>query len=165
MKITTKTGDNGTTSLYDGTRVEKDDLRIELNGQIDELNAALGLCKAIDVENQQIYEHIQQNLMTIMSIIANPSMPPKSDDLRQLRQMTSRMESFITAVGKEVGGFVFVLPGKSTIDAVIHLARTKCRTCERRFISLARQVPLSDELRVYLNRLSDYLFALTLSKE
>lgn len=165
MKITTKTGDGGMTSLYDGTRVAKDDLRIELNGQIDELNAALGLCKALDAEHRRTYELIQQNLMVLMGIIANPSLPPRAADLQQLRQTTEVMEGIISAIGMAEKGFNFVLPGKSTADAALHLARTKCRTCERRLITLARQAALPDELRVYLNRLSDYLFALTLSKE
>lgn len=183
MKITTKTGDGGMTSLYDGTRVAKDDLRIELNGEIDELNAALGLCKTLDADErrnidkrlltderpnadeQLPFESIQQCLITLMGIIASPSKKPKADDLQQLRQMTATMETFITAVASKGKEFSFVLPGKNILDAAIHTARTKCRTCERRLITLTHTQALPQELQIFLNRLSDYLFALSLSKE
>lgn len=157
MLITTKTGDNGTTSLYNGLRVDKDDARIELNGEIDELNALLGLCK-VSTGNKEPFENIQRQLMNIMTIVANDGLatPEKLDSLQQ---HIDYMEQQITQAGKGKH-FDFVLPGRNMTDATIHMARAKARTCERRMVTLGKAVELPSLLLVYLNRLSDFLFAL-----
>lgn len=189
--ITTKTGDRGETSLYDGTRVSKDDARIELNGELDELNALLGLCKATAGQTEP-YETVQRELMTVMAIVAEGYRhPAKADELAQrqneLMAAVERMEAEIRerTVGRR---FSFVLPGRDPLDAALHMARTKTRTCERRLVSIIRmeqtsspKVPASTKqsshaahhssheislqpyttLQTYLNRLSDFLFCLT----
>lgn len=163
--ITTKKGDHGETSLYDGTRVGKDDARIELNGELDEFNALLGLCKAV-AGTPQPYEQVQRELMQVMALVANGYRDGRDADRRQsaldlLATAVGRMEAHIAQVsqGRQ---FDFVLPGQSLLDAHLHLARTKARTCERRLVSLARTQAQPPILQTYLNRLSDYLFCLSL---
>lgn len=161
--ITTKKGDKGQTSLFDGTRVAKDDPRIELNGQLDELNAVLGLCKATASEPRP-YEQVQLELMQLMALVANGYRHDRDAQkwqvaLDTLATAVGRMEGFIAEVSQG-RKFSFVLPGASLADAYLHLARTKVRTCERRLVSLAQMEPQPPILQTYLNRLSDYLFCL-----
>ena len=169
--ITTKKGDGGETSLYDGTRVSKDDARIELNGELDELNALLGLCKAV-TQQVEPFEQKQKELMTVMGVVANgyQSRPDKdalSEALDTLLKAINVMEDDIKreTYGKK---FNFVLPGRDLADAALHLARTKARTCERRLVTLSN-IDSTDEqqyqwsvLKKYLNRLSDFLFCLSI---
>ena len=154
MIITTKTGDHGTTSLYTGERVEKDDLRIELN-------ALLGLCKAQSGEREP-FESLQRQLTSVMTIAASNG-KAEPDTLRALQQTIDKMEAHIAEVGRH-RHFTFLLPGRNVADATLHLARAKARTCERRFVTLNRQMSFPDVIRIYLNRLSDYLFSLILDK-
>ncbi|MGI6243758.1 MAG: ATP:cob(I)alamin adenosyltransferase [Prevotella sp.] len=167
--ITTKRGDRGETSLYDGTRVNKDDARIELNGELDELNAMLGLCKAV-TQQLEPYEQIQKELMIVMGIVANGYQARSDADaltraLHTLLVAIDRMEAYIK---RETEGkkFNFVMPGRNLPDAALHLARTKTRTCERRLVTLShlegadKQQEEWTVLKKYLNRLSDYLFCL-----
>ena len=169
--ITTKKGDQGETSLYDGTRVRKDDMRIELNGELDELNALLGLCKAT-TQRAEPFEKIQRELMSVMAIIANgyqhrPDVDALPRAIDVLQESLSQMETCIQEAtrGKK---FDFVLPGKSLADAALHLARTQTRTCERRLVSLASRETTEGNrhcyaiLKKYLNRLSDFLFSLSI---
>ncbi len=167
--ITTKKGDGGETSLYDGTRVSKDDARIELNGELDELNAMLGLCKAVTQQTEP-FELLQKEMMVIMGIVANgyqskPREDTLSKALNTLLTAIDRMEAYIK---RETQGnkFNFVMPGRNLADATLHLARTKARTCERRLVTLSN-IEYTDKqqdkwtvLKIYINRLSDYLFCL-----
>jgi len=98
MIITTKTGDHGTTSLYTGERVEKDDLRIELNGEMDELNALLGLCKAQSGEREP-FESLQRQLTDVMTIVASNGKAAE-DTLQALQQSVDKMEAHIAEVGR-----------------------------------------------------------------
>lgn len=161
MIITTKTGDHGSTSLYTGERVEKDDLRIELNGEMDELNALLGLCKAQSGQ-QEPFETLQRQLTDVMTIVASNG-KAEEDTLLALQQSVDKMEAHIAEVGRH-RRFTFLLPGRNVADATLHLARAKARTCERRFVTLNRQMSFPEVVRIYLNRLSDYLFSLILDK-
>ncbi|KXB40614.1 ATP:cob(I)alamin adenosyltransferase [Bacteroidales bacterium KA00344] len=169
--ITTKKGDGGTTSLYDGTRVSKDDARIELNGELDELNALLGLCKAV-TQQAEPFEQKQKELMTVMSVVANgyqsrPGKDALSEALDTLLMAINEMEDDIKreTYGKK---FNFVLPGGDMADAALHLARTKARTCERRLVTLSNIENVDEQqyqwsvLKKYLNRLSDYLYCLSI---
>lgn len=159
-KITTKTGDNGTTGLCNGERVSKDDARIELNGTLDELNAWLGLVKVEDHEwDEEAYDAIQQQLMRIMGIVAGFH---SDDDKASLQASVDKMESYIDA-HRDAAPFAFVRPGTSRMNALLHIARTKARTCERRYVTLAATAPYPAEIGVYLNRLSDYLFVKALA--
>ncbi len=159
MIITTKTGDHGSTSLYTGERVEKDDMRIELNGEMDELNALLGLCKAQSGQ-QEPFETLQRQLTDVMTIVASNG-KAEEGTLLALQQSIDKMEAHIAEVGRH-RHFTFLLPGRSVADATLHLARAKARTCERRFVTLNRQMSFPEVIRIYLNRLSDYLFSLIL---
>lgn len=167
--ITTKKGDGGETSLYDGTRVSKDDARVELNGELDELNVLLGLCKAV-TQQADPFEQKQKELMTVMGIVANgcqsgPEKDALSEALDMLVEATGVMEEDIRC-GTQGKKFNFVLPGKDLADAALHLARTKTRTCERRLVTLSNIENADGQqykwtvLKKYLNRLSDYLFCL-----
>lgn len=159
-KIYTKRGDGGMTALGNGRRVSKDDLRIELLGQLDELNATIGLVKAFTGNNTP-WNDIQDQLMSLMSIISKEYKELDEKDNSYFQEITKKMEIDIDRLSDQ-GKFGFVKPGNHVAEALIHLARTKARTCERRLTSLAKTSPVPSVIRIYMNRLSDYLFALTL---
>lgn len=148
-QIYTKTGDTGTTSLRDGVRVNKDDIRIEANGEIDMLNSLIGLM----AEGNQLLTDIQRELMTVMSHVATPD---GKQNPRQLHcdELTTRMEQAIDASKTPAG---FVLP-----RGIAHVARAQCRTAERRLWTVHRQHPLDESILRMINRLSDYLFVCAL---
>ena len=164
-QIYTKTGDEGLTSLREGVRVAKDDPRIETNGQIDQLNACLGVVRSMlgdDEENRDLIHAVQRELMTVMSHLATPD---GSENPRELHaaEITSQLERAIDQANFQ-GGFV-VPGGGSQLSAFIHLARTQARTVERRLWSLNREHPVGSAILVMMNRLSDYLFVLANEKE
>ncbi len=164
-QIYTKTGDEGLTSLREGVRVAKDDPRIETNGQIDQLNACLGVVRSMlgdDEENRDLIHAVQRELMTVMSHLATPD---GSENPRELHaaEITSQLERAIDQANFQ-GGFV-VPGGGSQLSAFIHLARTQARTVERRLWSLNREHPVGSAVLVMMNRLSDYLFVLSDEKE
>ena len=164
-QIYTKTGDEGMTSLRDGVRVPKDDPRIETNGQIDQLNAHLGVVRSMlgdDDANREIIHSVQRELMTIMSHIATPEGSVNPRELHAAK-ISSELEQAIDQADFQ-GGFV-VPGGGSQLAAFIHLARTQARTVERRLWSLHRQHPVDSTILVMMNRLSDYLFVLANEKE
>ena len=153
------------TSLRDGVRVAKDDPRIEANGQIDQLNAYLGIVRSMlgdDKENSQLIHAVQRELMVVMSHIATPE---GSDNPRELHaaDIITQLERAIDNADYQ-GGFV-VPGGGSQLAAFIHLARTQARTVERRLWSLNREHPVNKDILVMMNRLSDYLFVLANEKE
>lgn len=164
-QLYTKTGDEGLTSLREGVRVAKDDPRIETNGQIDQLNACLGVVRSMlgdDEENRDLIHAVQRELMTVMSHLATPD---GSENPRELHaaEITSQLERAIDQANFQ-GGFV-VPGGGSQLSAFIHLARTQARTVERRLWSLNREHPVVSAVLVMMNRLSDYLFVLSNEKE
>jgi ATP:cob(I)alamin adenosyltransferase len=164
-QIYTKTGDEGMTSLRNGVRVSKDDSRIEVNGQIDQLNAQLGIVRSMlgdDQENARIIQAVQRELMVVMSHIATPDGTINPRELHA-SEITIQLEQAIDHADYQ-GGFV-VPGGGSQLAAFIHLARTQCRTVERRMWSLHREHPVNSQVLVMLNRLSDYLFVLANAKE
>ena len=166
-QIYTKTGDEGMTSLRDGVRVPKDDPRIETNGQIDQLNAHLGIVRSMlnetqDVASLQLIHAVQRELMTVMSHIATPEGSVNPRELHAADIIT-QLERAIDQADFQ-GGFV-VPGGGSQLAAFIHLARTQARTVERRLWSLHRQHPVDSAVLVMMNRLSDYLFVLANEKE
>ncbi len=176
MKITTRTGDRGTTSLLDGTRVGKDDLQIECLGQLDELSAHLGLCKAC-ADEKDIFTNIQEQLMQLMTLVSmpadgsrKPTKYPPEQIVATLQRATETMEKHIASL-PDAAPFAFTLPGTSMLNAALHLARTKARTCERRLVALAKRekgdgqntIAHEDIVR-YLNRLSDYIYCLSIEQ-
>lgn len=166
-QIYTKTGDEGMTSLRDGVRVPKDDPRIEANGQIDQLNAHLGVVRSMldetkDVESIQLIHAVQRELMTVMSHIATPEGSVNPRELHA-HKITAQLEQAIDNADYQGG---FVVPGDgSQLAAFIHLARTQARTVERRLWSLNREHPVDNGILMMVNRLSDYLFVLANEKE
>ncbi|MBQ9645414.1 MAG: cob(I)yrinic acid a,c-diamide adenosyltransferase [Prevotella sp.] len=163
-QIYTKTGDTGLTSLRGGVRVPKDDIRIETNGQIDHLNALLGIVRANEKgcrngADSLIYA-VQRELMIIMSHIATPDGEENPKPLHT-DQLTDDMEQAIDSMTAD-RTLAFVIPGDTLPSAFVHLARTQCRTVERRLWALQRQHTVSPTILTFFNRLSDYLFALSL---
>lgn len=148
-QITTKTGDTGQTSLRGGVRVPKDDLRIEVNGLIDELNATLGMTNTDDLTTD-----IQRELMVIMSHIATPDGDTNPRTLH-VTQLTQQMEQYITTHARPGA---FVVPRGGGNAGWLHMARTKARTVERRLWTLNREHKVDETIMVFMNRLSDYLF-------
>ncbi len=166
-QIYTKTGDEGMTSLREGVRVPKDDLRIETNGQIDQLNAYLGVVRSMLNETQdstflQIILSVQRELMTVMSHIATPEGSVNPRELHAA-EITALLEQAIDDADFQ-GGFV-VPGGGSQLSAFVHLVRTHARMVERRLWSLHRQHPVNRDVLVMMNRLSDFLFVLANEKE
>jgi len=162
--ICTKTGDGGTTSLRGGVRVPKDDIRIETNGEIDHLNALLGVVRAqLDISNQHkgVLQAIQRELMVVMSHVATPE---GMENARKLHagELTTQMEVLIS---QSEAPATFVVPGNHLLSAQIHLARTQARAVKRRLWTLSRQHPVDRQVLVFFNRLSDYLFVMALEED
>ncbi len=164
MKIYTKTGDKGQTSLIGGTRVPKHHIRIESYGTVDELNSYIGLIRdqEIDAHSKTILIEIQDRLFTIGSSLASD--PEKSrmkipdlkeSDVELLEKEMDRMNETLPEMRS------FVLPGGHTTVSYCHLARCVCRRAERLTIHLSEDSFVADLVIKYLNRLSDYLFVLS----
>ena len=152
-RIFTKKGDNGQTGLADGTRVDKNDTRIEANGCLDELNSILGIVRAMTrPEMAEEVRMIQLDLMSVMTIVAGGHA-----DISALREQTERFERIMS---ESESSFRFVIPGDSLVSAWLDMARAHARTCERRLWKVNAEVALPQELLAYINRLSDYLFLL-----
>lgn len=164
IKIYTKTGDKGTTSLIGGTKVSKADLRIEAYGTVDELNSYIGLCK--DVINEDItgrvLQEVQDRLFTIGAALAcDPEKNIKmaipdllEEDCRYLEQEIDKMDTQLPVMKS------FILPGGHIAVSHLHIARCVCRRAERTCIRLTEAHPIEPLIVKYLNRLSDYLFVL-----
>lgn len=164
MKIYTKTGDKGQTSLIGGQRVPKYHMRIEAYGTVDELNSYIGLIRdqEIDMHDKDVLKEIQDRLFTIGSSLA-------SDPEKSKMTIPDLLEEDIVYLEKEMDAMTamlpelknFILPGGHTIVSYCHLARVVCRRAERMAVHLS-EVSYVDELCIrYLNRLSDYLFTLS----
>ena len=164
MKIYTKTGDKGTTSLFGGKRVSKADLRIETYGTVDELNSFLGLVRDQEVNHKRKNEliEIQDRLFTIGSLLATEpgNTTVKTPHLNE--EDVTFLEGKIDAMTGELPPIrSFVLPGGHASVSYCHVARTVCRRAERICISLDNHEPVDPLIIKYLNRLSDYLFVLS----
>jgi len=164
LKIYTKTGDKGTTSLIGGTKVLKSDLRIEAYGTVDELNSYIGLCRdlLIDEPSKKNLQEIQDRLFTIGSSLAcDPEKEPKmktpdlkEDDVILLEKEIDRMNEVLPEMKN------FILPGGHASVSHLHIARCICRRAERCCVRLETETKESGIVIKYLNRLSDYLFVL-----
>lgn len=164
MKIYTKTGDQGQTSLIGGTRVKKSHLRIESYGTVDELNSYLGLVRDQPVNNgrQDLLQEIQDRLFTIgASLASDPAKATrKIPDLHE--EDVALLEAEIDAMDAELPPLkVFVLPGGHQSVSFCHVARCVCRRTERLAIALQEDSYVEPLIIKYLNRLSDYLFVLS----
>ncbi|MGB3150597.1 MAG: cob(I)yrinic acid a,c-diamide adenosyltransferase [Maribacter sp.] len=177
MKIYTKTGDNGTTALFGGTRVPKHHIRIESYGTVDELNSWLGLIRDQQISKISANElmQIQDKLFTLGAILATD---PEKAILKNGKERLNIprinhvdikfLENAIDVMDAELPQMThFILPGGHTTVSYCHIARTVCRRAERMATLLYENEPFDDSVLSYLNRLSDYLFVLArkLSKE
>jgi cob(I)alamin adenosyltransferase len=164
LKIYTKTGDKGTTSLIGGTKVLKSDLRIEAYGTVDELNSYVGLCRDFitDESSKNNLREIQDRLFTIGSSLAcDPEKETKmkipdlkEEDIQLLEREIDRMDKVLPEMKH------FILPGGHITVSHIHIARCICRRAERCCVRLGEKEPENSTIIKYLNRLSDYLFVL-----
>jgi cob(I)alamin adenosyltransferase len=166
MKIYTRTGDTGETSLLGGGRVPKDHRRVVAYGEVDELNAALGLAMAVEPKDFEagLLERIQRELFAIGGQLASPQ-PQKvakalekaaipDERVAELEQAIDRAETELQPLA------AFIVPGGSIKGALLHVARTACRRAERGVVHLDGEEPVPPVILRYLNRLSDLLFAL-----
>ena len=162
-RIYTKTGDKGTTGLFGGARISKDDIRLEAYGTIDELNSFLGYLKD-QVGNEEINEllyKIQNSLFNAGSILAtDPSKPEMKMDFNNA--ITGEIEKAIDNMQNGLPVLKnFILPGGHPVVSLCHILRTVCRRAERRVVSLAGTDKNDLEITIFLNRLSDFFFVLS----
>ena len=171
MKIYTKTGDKGNTGLAGGMRVSKSNPRIMAYGQVDELNANLGLavsilCEAADKMLSDIIEvllSIQNDLFIVCSDLADPAYDPlvNSRTPRVEKDMVARIENNIDNFESELDPIsYFILPGGACESSILHVCRSVARRAEVSVVSLANSDTINETLLVYINRLSDLLFVL-----
>jgi cob(I)alamin adenosyltransferase len=163
VKIYTKTGDLGETSLFDNTRVSKSDRRVDAYGEVDEVNACLGAARSagVDADIGSLIETLQKSLFALGARLADPSARIAARvtkaaigeaDITRLEEAIDRLETELPPLR------AFILPGGSPAGAALHLARTVCRRAERRAVALGDEV--EPFVVVYLNRLSDLLFVM-----
>lgn len=160
MKIYTKTGDSGTTSLYSGERTEKYSLRVEAYGTLDELQAVIGLARAAckNPEVKAALEEKERQLVPVMAEIASP----QSKKAMVFESDVTKLEQEIDSFSAMCGGFSgFVLPGESLPSAALHMARAVARRAERRVCELASKERVEQPVLCYINRLSDFLYVLS----
>jgi len=156
-KIYTRTGDDGTTGLGDGSRTNKDSLRVEAMGDVDELNAVIGilLSEPLAAEIQDTLTRVQHDLFDLVGEICIPGHAMvKAERVSALEETLDRLNEQLQPL-KE-----FILPGGSRAAAYCHLARTVCRRAERQLTRLSREEPVTTISLQYLNRLSDLLFVM-----
>jgi cob(I)alamin adenosyltransferase len=165
MKIYTRTGDEGMTGLIDGSRVSKDNLRVAAYGDVDELNAVLGVVKAHshDKALNKLLHQVQRDLFALGAQLADPKAKVGTRKAKAAFP-ASHVKKLERAIDKRDAGLPplasFILPGGSALGSFLHLARTVCRRAERTSISLSHQQQIEPIFVVYLNRLSDLLFVL-----
>lgn len=170
MKIYTKTGDDGTTALFGGTRVEKHHIRIDSYGTLDELNSWLGLVRdqEMDAHSREILICIQEKLFTIGAIMATDPQKSVLKGGKQRLNIEKISRGDILLLENEIDAMNdllpkmdhFILPGGHTTVSYCHIARTVCRRAERLATQLYEKEPFEENVLPYINRLSDYLFVL-----
>jgi cob(I)alamin adenosyltransferase len=163
MKIYTKTGDNGYTSLIGGLRVPKYDLRIECYGTVDELNSYIGMIRDQDIsaDQKEVLKEIQDRLFTIGAALASDPERAKmkipdlhSSDIEMLENQIDRMNEVLPDLKH------FILPGGNQAISFCHISRCVCRRAERIAVHLGEDSFVNEKVIIYLNRLSDFLFVL-----
>lgn len=166
MKIYTRTGDEGGTALFGGGRVDKDHPRVEAYGDVDELNAAIGLARSIQTlpRIDEVLVPIQRDLFAIGALLATPDHDKMREQLAKARVDEERIAELELAIDQCESELEplrsFIVPGGTAKGAALHVARTVCRRAERRVVHLAHDVTLPSLVVIYLNRLSDLLFML-----
>lgn len=163
MKIYTKTGDAGDTSLFGGQRVSKSSERLEAYGTVDELNSILGMAAALPVSGKtsELITTIQKQLFVLGSDLATPQSKKiriariGDEEIEFLEKTIDELEENLSPLKS------FILPGGSQTGATLHFARTVCRRAERLSVRCSKEEMISDKAIIYLNRLSDFLFVLS----
>lgn len=165
MKLYTKTGDKGQTGLIGGTRVAKNDVRLDAYGTVDELNSFIGLLTTypIPVKELLFLRLIQNRLFTVGSHLATDTTKVElqqasilsDDDITQIEIEIDRIDDFLPPLSS------FILPGGSQAGALSHVCRTVSRRAERRMFDMNEIYPVDSKILIYFNRLSDYFFALS----
>lgn len=166
FKIYTRTGDKGDTGLFGGGRVAKDDPRVEAYGDVDELNAVIGMARAVELMPRidEVLVPVQRDLFSIGAILATPDREKMSEQLAKARIDEERIEQLERAI--DAGDVEleplksFIMPGGTPKAAALHVARTVCRRAERRVVTLQHVADVPELVVIYLNRLSDLLFTL-----
>ncbi|PFH10616.1 cob(I)alamin adenosyltransferase [Collimonas sp. PA-H2] len=157
-KIATRTGDKGSTGLGDGSRVDKDSLRIQAIGDVDELNSQLGLllCDQLDPALREALLSIQHDLFDLGGELCIPGYTLVNDS------QVARLDALLEKYNADLPPLKdFILPGGSHAAALAHVCRTVCRRAERSIVSLGKSETVSEPVRQYVNRLSDLLFVLS----
>jgi cob(I)alamin adenosyltransferase len=163
MSIYTRTGDKGKTSLFNGQRVSKSDLRIDIYGTIDELNSAMGVvlaemqnakCKIKNAKLKSEITLIQNDLFEINSNFVNPQVKDLSKRIKEFENLIDQMAAQMPKLNN------FILPGGGKTGAILHLTRTVCRRLERKVVSLSNKEKVDENVIIYFNRLSDLLFTM-----
>ncbi|HEX6977236.1 MAG TPA: cob(I)yrinic acid a,c-diamide adenosyltransferase [Patescibacteria group bacterium] len=161
MAIYTKKGDKGTTSLYSSQpatsqRISKDSIRIRTIGSIDELDSFLGLAKSfcLDLKIQKIISDIQRDLLTIGSCLAGSKLRFSKTKTKKLEKMIDVWEGNLPRLSH------FILPGGTPLSAQLHVSRSMARRAEREVTALSEVEKVPDSIKIYMNRLSDFLFML-----
>lgn len=164
-KIYTRTGDDGSTGLVDGSRLAKSDLRVRAYGDVDETNSVIGLVR-LHLENRRLdnmLSRVQNDLFDLGADLATP-LPTKGEAdneyaLRMVAPQTKRLEQELDSLNEDLEPLTsFVLPGGHPPAAYLHQARTVCRRAERVCVALSEDTPVNPHALTYLNRLSDFLF-------
>lgn len=168
MPIYTKTGDKGTTSLMDGSRVSKDDMRVDTYGSVDELNSQLGVVLAYlqDTSYEDLLKKdllaIQKDLLTIGALLADPKAKVSEKTVKHLDEQVSMFEKRIDEMTGQMPELKnFILPGGGKPGAFLHMARTVARRVERRITTLVKKEAVEFVVIRYFNRLSDLLFTMS----
>ncbi len=168
MKIYTKTGDKGKTSLYDNTRVHKDSTRVESYGTIDELNSSLGFSRNFVEDNDinEIILKIQRELFDVAGELATKDREkfPEKIEENHIESLEKIIDTYLSKMNKEEQS-KFIIPGSNKASASLHVSRTICRRAERRILTLSKEEEVSPILMKYVNRLSDVIYTLARYQE
>jgi cob(I)alamin adenosyltransferase len=165
-KIYTKTGDEGDTGLFGGGRVPKDHPRVSAYGDIDELNAVIGMARSVEMMPRidEVLAPVQRDLFALGALLATPDLEKMKEQLSKARISDARIAQMEQAIDDGEAELeplkAFILPGGTPKAAALHVARTTCRRAERAVIHLQREAEIPQIVIIYLNRLSDLLFVL-----
>ena len=167
MKIYTRTGDDGDTGLFGGGRVPKDHPRVSAYGEIDELNAVIGMARSVEMMPRidEVLAPVQRDLFALGALLATPDLEKMKEQLSKARISDARIAQLEHAIDDGEAELeplkAFILPGGTPKAAALHVACTVCRRAERAVIHLQRETQIPQIVIVYLNRLSDLLFVLS----
>ena len=165
MKVYTKTGDKGKTSLIGGKRVAKDEIQIEAYGTVDELNSNLGLLRdhCTSEDDKSFILNIQENLFIIGSLLAiDYSIKKENNPIKFSSKKTDLIEKEIDKISSTLPEMTnFIIPGGHITVSICHIARSICRRAERKCVKFSKDYEINQDIIIYINRLSDYLFTLS----